>query len=51
LPAGVALKRRRLTSAFDTPTDLLQKLVALAQAMVRDFETFAAQFETPEDPA
>jgi hypothetical protein len=51
LPAGVELERQRLTIAFDTPAELLEKLVALAQTMVGDFETFEAQFQTPEDPA
>jgi hypothetical protein len=49
LPAGVELERRRLTIAFETPGELLEKLVALAQAMAGDFETFEAQFQTPED--
>ena len=51
LPAGVELERRRLTITFETPGELLEKLVALAQAMAGDFETFEAQFAVPEDPA
>jgi hypothetical protein len=51
LPAGVELERRRLTVAFSTPGDLLEKLVVLAQAMAGDFSTFEAQFKTPENAA
>jgi hypothetical protein len=51
LPVGVDLERQRLTIAFETPAELLEKLVALAQAMLGDFETFEAQLETKEDPA
>jgi hypothetical protein len=49
LPAGVALERHRLTIAFDTPGELLEKLVALAQAMMHDYETFEAKLLAPEE--
>jgi hypothetical protein len=43
LPAGIDLQRRQLTIAFETPRELLEKLVALAQALMNDYETFEAQ--------
>jgi hypothetical protein len=43
LPAGIDLQRRQLTIAFETPGELLEKLVALAQALMNDYETFEAQ--------
>jgi hypothetical protein len=43
LPAGIDLQRRQLTIAFDTPAELLERLVALAQALMNDYETFEAQ--------
>jgi hypothetical protein len=43
LPRGVALTRQRLTIDFATPAELLEKLVALAQALMNDYETFEAQ--------
>jgi hypothetical protein len=43
LPRGVALTRQRLTIDFATPAELLEKLVALAQALMNDYATFEAQ--------
>jgi hypothetical protein len=43
LPAGIDLQRRQLTIAYETPAELLEKLVALAQALLNDYETFEAQ--------
>jgi hypothetical protein len=51
LPAGVELERQRLTIAFDTPRELLEKLVALAQALMNDYETFEAQLAPLETTA
>jgi hypothetical protein len=49
LPAGVELERRRLTITFDTPGELLEKLAALAQALLNDYQTFEAKLLPPED--
>jgi hypothetical protein len=43
LPAGIDLQHRQLTIAFATPAELLEKLVALSQALLHDYDTFEAQ--------
>jgi hypothetical protein len=43
LPASIDVQSRQLTIAFETPAELLEKLVALAQALMNDYETFEAQ--------
>jgi len=40
LPEGIRLETGQLTIRFDKPTDLLQKLFALSQALANDFEAF-----------
>jgi len=40
LPAGIELQRRQLTVSFETPTELLEKLFALAKALMNDYNTF-----------
>jgi hypothetical protein len=48
LPAGIDLQRHQLTIAYETTAELLEKLVALAQALMHDFETFEAKLRAPE---
>jgi hypothetical protein len=40
LPPGIQLQRHQLTISFDAPTELLEKLFALSQALLHDYETF-----------
>lgn len=40
LPDGIDLASGQLTIRFTQPTELLQKLFALSQALANDFETF-----------
>jgi len=40
LPAGIQLEGRQLTISFASPTELLEKLWALSQALLNDYETF-----------
>ncbi len=40
LPAGIDLQARCLTVHFETPTQLLEKLFALSQAILNDYATF-----------
>ena len=51
LPAGIDLQRRQLTIGYETPAELLEKLVALAQAMTNDYDTFEATLRAPESAA
>ena len=45
LPPGIHLTSSRLSIDFDSPTDLLQKLFSLSQALANDFETFERALE------
>jgi len=40
LPAGIVLEAGKLTVAFATPAELLEKLFALSQALGNDYDTF-----------
>ncbi len=40
LPTGIQLENGLLTIRFDAPVELLQKLFALSQALMQDYETF-----------
>lgn len=40
LPPGIQLQHRQLTISFERPTELLEKLFALSQALLHDYETF-----------
>lgn len=40
LPAGIDLERQQLRISFASPTELLEKLFALGQALANDYETF-----------
>ena len=48
LPSGIDLQRHQLTIAYETAAELLEKLAALAQALMHDFETFEAKLQAPE---
>jgi hypothetical protein len=43
LPEGVTLEPRRLVIEFHAPVELLEKMVALTQALAADFDEFAGQ--------
>jgi hypothetical protein len=40
LPAGIRLEPSQLTVEFQRPTELLEKLFALSQALANDYESF-----------
>ena len=45
LPPGIHLQRQQLIVAFDTPTELLEKLFALGKALMNDYESFEAALQ------
>ena len=48
LPAGIDLQRQQLTIAYESAAELLEKLAALAHALILDFGTFEAKLQSPE---
>jgi hypothetical protein len=51
LSAGLDWQPQHLSIACETPAELLEKLVALAQALTQDFEAFEAKLQHPEAAA
>lgn len=50
LPPGIRLTPGRLSVDYDTATDLLEKLFALAQALANDFGTLEAALAAASQP-
>jgi hypothetical protein len=52
LPDGIRFQPGQLTLSFEQPAELIEKLIALAQALTNDYETFerslAAQTPAPQ---
>ena len=52
LPDGIRFQPGQLTLCFEQPAELIEKLIALAQALTNDYETFerswAAQTPAPQ---
>jgi hypothetical protein len=44
LPDGIRIEAGQLTVSFDQPSELLEKLFALARALANDYDTFERSF-------
>ena len=49
LPAGIRFEPGRLTIAFETPAQLLERLFALAQALGNDYNTFERSWRAAQE--